>query len=185
MMMLGVPSLLDVIVDDSKVSLREHLRDTATLARSWAIYDRLSPMDVEVFETAAFLHDVGKRLVPEEILYFAGPLDDEKRSVVREHVRLGAAIIGECVSARIVRIVFQRHERMDGGGYPSGIAGHNIDPLARRLAIVDAYVAMMESRPYQAVRSKAEVRAEIVRCAGSQFDLALAVDFVKYVEEQL
>jgi len=65
------------------------------------------------------------------------------------------------------------------------ITGHNIDPLARRLAIVDAYVTMMESRPYQAVRTKTEVRAEIVRCAGSQFSLALAADFVKYAEQQL
>ncbi|HZR39884.1 MAG TPA: HD domain-containing phosphohydrolase, partial [Ktedonobacteraceae bacterium] len=81
-------------------------------------------------------------------------------------------------------IVLAHHERWDGLGYPNGLAGEDIPLLARILAVVDSYDAMVSERAYSAPKSIAEARAELERCAGSQYDPRVVAAFLAVLDEQ-
>lgn len=103
---------------------------------------------------------------------------------MRRHPQIGAQLLQSVggIWAYTAPLVQAHHERWDGQGYPEGKAGEAIIPGARMLAIVDAYVAMTESRPYRQALTPAEARAEIQRCAGSAFDPHIATVFLQILE---
>ncbi|HBI52626.1 MAG TPA: two-component system response regulator, partial [Ruminococcaceae bacterium] len=75
------------------------------------------------------------------------------------------------------------HEHYDGKGYPDGLSGTDIPENARIICVADSYDAMTSRRPYQALRPQAEVRAEIIRCKGTQFDPVIADAMVRIIDE--
>jgi HD-GYP domain-containing protein (c-di-GMP phosphodiesterase class II) len=89
---------------------------------------------------------------------------------MRRHPSIGAQILEHAGMPDIARWVGAHHERLDGEGYPAGFSGPNIPLEARILAVADAYEAMIADRPYRAGMPESEARAELLRCAGSQFD---------------
>ena len=90
---------------------------------------------------------------------------------MRMHAEIGAAIVLESPGlAAAAALVRASHERWDGAGYPDGLAGEEIPLGARIVAVCDAYSAMRQQRPYGPVLTDAEARAELRRCAGTQFD---------------
>ena len=120
----------------------------------------------------ALLHDIGMPLIPREIRLKNGPLTDEEREKVRKHPALGLAILrqvsGSSPYARA--IVYQHHERHDGSGYPRGLRGSEIDPLARIVSVADTYTAMTEPRPYRDRLSPQEAYDYLMSAAGFEFD---------------
>ncbi|MBO8192596.1 HD-GYP domain-containing protein [Streptomyces oryzae] len=131
-------------------------------------------MDEERTETlrcAGVLHDVGKLGVPARLLRKAGPLTPAERRVMEQHPEHGAEIVrgldflGEARAA-----VLHHHERMDGTGYPRGLAGEEIPEVARIVAVADAFDAMTSTRCYRPGRPVAAALEELERCAGTQFD---------------
>jgi diguanylate cyclase (GGDEF)-like protein len=138
-----------------------------------AVTDRLgAPADERVqTRQAAELHDVGKLGIPEGILHKPGPLDPEEWAFVRRHTLIGERIIGAAPAlAAAAKLVRSTHERLDGGGYPDGLAGDQIPLGARIIAVCDAFTAMTAPRPHAAQRTVPEAIAELRRCAGTQFD---------------
>ena len=85
--------------------------------------------------------------------------------------------------SEIVPIVRQHHERYEGGGYPLGLKGEEIDYLARILTIADSFDAMTNDRPYNLKRTYADAFAEIRACAGTHFDPVLAEQFIEAMEQ--
>lgn len=125
----------------------------------------------EVLRFAGILHDIGKLGVPTRLLRKDGPLTPEERRVVELHPEYGhemvrgISFLGEARAA-----VLHHHERLDGSGYPYGLAGGQIPECARVVAVADAFDAMTSTRSYRRARPVATALAELERCAGTQFD---------------
>ena len=103
---------------------------------------------------AALIHDVGLVNVPGEVLASAGPLDDAGRRAVEAHVRVGADMVRRLLpdAGWLAEAIAGHHERMDGTGYPDGLRGINLSPLARLLAVCDVYTALSSPRPHRPAR---------------------------------
>jgi diguanylate cyclase (GGDEF)-like protein len=161
--------------------LHAHTTEVAELTIAIAIELGLDPVTVERAEQAAFMHDVGKIAVPDAVLQKAGPLDDGEWELIRQHTLIGERILAAAPAlASVAPIIRSTHERWDGKGYPDGLSGESIPVEARIVSVCDAYSAMIRGRPYGAPRTEAEALAEVVRCAGSQFD-PTAVDALRAV----
>ena len=123
---------------------------------------------------AAELHDVGKLAIPEEVLHKPSPLEPEEWVFVRRHPLVGERIIGAAPAlAAAAKLVRSTHERLDGSGYPDGLAGDQIPLGARIIAVCDAFTAMTSPRPHAAQRTIGEAIAELRQCANTQFDPAV------------
>lgn len=132
----------------------------------------------EQIGTAAALHDLGKVGVRDAILDKPGPLTREEWLAMREHATLGARMLAPLrFLAEEARIVRHHHERLDGSGYPDGLAGEAIPLGARIVAVADAYDAMCTLRPYRPAIPPEEAASELERAAGSQLDRAAVAAF--------
>ena len=126
---------------------------------------------VELVRHAAFVHDIGKILIPETIVQKPGPLTDDERDIVKMHPELGARMLERRPAMRdLARIVRHHHERWDGMGYPDGLSRTVIPIESRIIFVADAFDAMTTERPYGRVLTPQEAGAELRRCAGTHFD---------------
>ena len=134
---------------------------------------------------AAYLHDVGKVKVPDEILNKPSSLTDEEWKEMRKHPDYGAEMLKEKDFLReAAEIVRSHHERYDGTGYPRGLRGEEIPIEARIIAVVDAYDAMTSDRPYRPAMSKEEALEELKKNAGTQFDPRVVNAFLLVVSHR-
>lgn len=139
----------------------------------------LSDTDKKKLVYAAYLHDVGKINIPEEILMKTAPLTNEEWEIMKKHPQKAVEIIGNVDFLKdMVPIILQHHERYDGTGYPGKLKGNEINYFARILAVVDSFDAMTSIRPYQPRKSYSQAIRELVRCSGTQFDPEIVSDFI-------
>jgi putative nucleotidyltransferase with HDIG domain len=131
----------------------------------------LSEADLIDLERAGLLHDLGKIGTPEAVLLKPSSLNDEELEIIREHSEMSAKIAAAVPSlAGAVPAILHHHERWDGRGYPTGLAGEEIPRLARILAVADSFDAMTSDRPYRSGMSIEQAREELGREVGTQFD---------------
>jgi ribonuclease P protein subunit RPR2 len=129
------------------------------------------PQELQVLEYGALLHDIGKIAVPDAILTKNGPLTEDEQEIMRRHPCLGHEILaGIAFLTDALPIVLHHHERFDGKGYPSGLAGEQIPIGARIFSVVDAFDAMTADRHYRRALSLDEAMGELRRNSGTQFD---------------
>jgi len=147
-----------------------HCERVRSLAVRLARELKLPEDQIEPLEFAALLHDIGKIGIPERILNKVGPLDPEEVEVIKMHPLIGAQILSIVeFFAPAINGVRHHHERWDGTGYPDGVAGENIDPLARIITLADTFDAMAQSRPYRKALPLEAVLDEIRSESGKQF----------------
>lgn len=119
---------------------------------------------------AALVHDIGMIAVPDSIMFRDGPLEPPEWERVRSHPRHAVELLARAVHPEVVQAVLMHHERIDGTGYPNGVAGESIPQLARVLHVADAFVAMTSMRPYGATKTPAEALTEMQTEVGADFD---------------
>lgn len=136
-------------------------------ALGWSLPDR------ETLRLASVLHDVGKIGVPDAILRKPGELDPEERRLMETHASTGHAILAGAKSdlLRVAdTIAWTHHERMDGSGYPRGLAGTEIPVAGRIAAVADVFDALTSDRPYRSAFSEADALELVRRDRGTKFD---------------
>jgi putative nucleotidyltransferase with HDIG domain len=119
----------------------------------------------------AFLHDIGKMGIPDNILRKPGPLTNEEREIMRTHCDIGFAVLKRIPFLKdAAEIVLTHQECFDGSGYPRGLKGEQIPLGARIFAVADTLDAMISDRPYRKAMPISAAREEIRRYSGRQFD---------------
>lgn len=128
----------------------------------------------------AMFHDIGKIGVPDSILFKPGPLTLQEAGEMRRHCEIGYQIAQSAKElAHIADWILKHHEWWNGEGYPLGLKGEEIPLECRILSICDAYEAMVSDRPYRKAMTHEEAVAELIRCAGTQFDPRLVAKFLE------
>ncbi len=153
---------------------------TIALARAIGI----PPAEMKVIARGAFLHDIGKMAIPDEILRKPGKLTPEEQEIMREHCARGYHMLRKIpYLSEAAVIVFTHQEHFDGSGYPSGLRGNEIPIGSRIFAVADTLDAITSDRPYRKASSFDTAREEILRCSGTQFDPAIVETFLKIPNE--
>lgn len=156
-----------------------HSERVATYSVALGASVGLDEASIERLEYAALLHDLGKLSLPRGVLSKAGSLSPDELDAMKGHPEAGAKMMQRIPLLRdLADPVRQHHERWGGGGYPNGLSGDEIAPLARILAVADAYDAMTTDRSYRPAMSHTEAIAELVSGAGSQFEAKLVQSFI-------
>jgi putative nucleotidyltransferase with HDIG domain len=168
---IGTIESLVRAVDARDVATADHSSRVAHYAERIAQSLRLREDAVQQVKAAAFLHDVGKIGIRDDILATERTLTDEQWELVRRHPVTGYEILQPVPIPEAIRLaVLHSHEAWDGGGYPRGLLGEAIPLAARIIAVADAYEVLTKGRPYKAARSHAEALKVIVIRSGTQFD---------------
>lgn len=161
---------------------RDHVVRTGELALRVGERFRLSGSELRDLGLAAMLHDVGKLQTPDEILMKPASLTPAEYEVMKLHPVEGEEmLLREPTLARAAHIVRHHHERMDGGGYPDGLAGHDIPLAARIIAACDAFDAMTHDRPYRKAMPIGFAFAILREYAGPQWDPAVIEQVIAVV----
>jgi hypothetical protein len=176
--------LLAEALDMRDPSTARHARTVGNFASRTAAALGLDGDRVDRIKAAGVLHDLGKLGIADAILHKPGPLSDDEWREMRRHPDVGARILEHAGMRDVAVWVGQHHERMDGHGYPFGLAGEQICLEARILCVADAYEAMVADRPYRRGMPVEEARAELVRCAGTQFDGHVVEAFLSTLEDE-
>ena len=140
----------------------------------------LSEAEIDKLRWAALLHDIGKLEVPFEILNKTDPLTADEYETIRRHPGVGARLTAPLAGwlGDSVRAVGEHHERWDGHGYPNGLRGTDISLAARIVAVADTFDVMTSVRSYKKPGTAVDARAELARCAGTQFDASVVRAFL-------
>jgi HD-GYP domain-containing protein (c-di-GMP phosphodiesterase class II) len=139
---------------------------------------------LDEIEFGAYLHDIGKYLIPKEILFKAGPLEEEERAIITAHPIHGVEILRALpyITKTINEIVLYHHERWDGGGYPEGLAGIAIPLEARIVSVVDIYTSLRARRSYKPPHTRSDACELLRGMGGHELDPSLVQDFLTLVE---
>lgn len=177
---VAVTTLLATI-EAKDLYTRGHSERVARYAVRVGAEMRLGSRQLAALRTAALLHDVGKLVVPRQVLRKRGPLTEEERARVARHATIVPDLLdGIDLLAPVVPIVASHHLHYGGGGYgEGGVSGQALPIEARILAVADAYDAITTHRPYRRALSVDYAIGELERCAGSQFDPQVVAAFVR------
>lgn len=185
-MALGVLESLSAAIDAKDPYTRGHAQRVAYLSQQIALALGFDSAHAERLLVAGLLHDVGKIGVSEAVLRKTGRLTDEEFAQIKLHPEIGYRILKDLKGLDdVLPAVLHHHERLDGRGYPHGLAGDDIPLIARIVAAADTFDAMSSTRSYRSKLPRDEVFAELRRSAGSQLDPAvvnalLSLDFAEF-----
>jgi two-component system cell cycle response regulator len=165
------PESLLALLDRHEPGVRRHMDRTAELCRKVGEQLGLSERVTELAIRTGAVHDVGKLVLPRELLLKRGRLDERERELLRQHPMAGQRLL-ECIpeTRGVAGMVRATHERYDGFGYPDGLRAKAIPLPARIVAVCDAFDAMTRERCYSPAIPIRDAVRELWRGAGTQFD---------------
>lgn len=178
---------LALVSENSSQETGQHIRRVSEYARVMGRFICETEEQLETFRIAAMLHDIGKLMIPKEIIEKPGRLTAEEFGVMKKHVIYGRDIIGTApgeVMEMARHIILHHHERWDGTGY-LGVSGEDIDQFARYVSVCDVFDALLSRRSYKAPWPAQKVYEEITSQSGRQFDPAAVEAFKKCYFEML
>lgn len=169
--------LWDLLKDDMQTLT--HCRRVEIYALELCKELELSSHERYAIGMAAALHDIGKCRIPQQLLRKKGKLTEEEYGIVKQHAVFSSKILGDYPDLEdILPYITHHHERVDGKGYPDGIASNTIPYGAKIIAIADAFDAMTAGRPYCQSKSFQQALDEISLHRGTQFVKELADIFI-------
>jgi HD-GYP domain-containing protein (c-di-GMP phosphodiesterase class II) len=145
----------------------------------------MSAVRTEAIRFAGMLHDVGKLGVPTQVLQKTGALTEDEFAAIQLHPMRGLEIVREIgFLFEALNGIMHHHERVDGRGYPMGLAGHEIPEFARIIAVADAFDSMTTTRSYREAKSIEFALGELRKGAGTQFDPLVVEAFIAAIENE-
>ena len=172
------------------LSLRDRMtaRHSAAVARYAQAIARAagaSAAEQRLVHTAGLLHDIGKSIFPDHVLFAEGSLNDEQWEIVKQHPAHGASVIAQIEEfADIAAVVHAHHERIDGTGYPNNLCGDEVPWLSRMISIADTYDVMTSRDSYREPVSSEAAIAELRRVSGTQLDGELVEIFIRVLDSE-
>ncbi|MGV6814670.1 MAG: HD domain-containing phosphohydrolase [Phycisphaerales bacterium] len=185
---VGTLHALSAAIDAKDQYTQGHSERVAMLSSMLALAVGVDEETAERIHISGMVHDVGKIGVAEAVLCKPGRLTDQEYKMIKAHPRIGYEILKDIPDLQdILPGVLHHHERWDGKGYPSNLAGEDIPYMARIMALADTFDAMSSNRAYRAGMPREKVFEEFRKCAGTQFDPDLvepflSLDFSRYDE---
>ena len=177
-LMMGLLHALVAAVDAKDEYTRGHSVRVALFAKRLAEEAGYDAAFADRVYLSGLLHDVGKIGVEDRVIRKPGKLDDEEFEQIKRHPEIGHRILRRVPGIDdILPGVLHHHEKVNGRGYPHGLTGEDIPLLGRLMCIADSFDAMTSSRTYRSAMPIEAALAEVQRCAGTQFDAALAETF--------
>jgi putative nucleotidyltransferase with HDIG domain len=183
----GYPEELHTLVqavEEKDAYTYGHSFRTAEIATALGARLGLEPEDLRLLAQGAYLHDVGKIAIPNEILNKPGRLTSDERVRIESHPSVGAELVARAPSlVGCVDVVRYHHERFDGAGYPDGVVGEEIPFLARITTVADVWDALTSDRAYRQAWEPQKALAHIVAGSGTHFDPAAVAALVELASE--
>ena len=172
-------------VEAKDIYTRGHSERVAHYATALGRQLGLEQVELDQLYTAGVLHDIGKIGVPDHILNKDSRLEADEYEVMKKHPAVGRDILSKVGTLQdILLIIYHHHERIDGHGYPEGLAGEDIPYLARLVSVVDSYEAMTSDRAYRRAMDPDKVKAILVEGAGKQWDRDLTRTWLSLLEDK-
>lgn len=165
-----------------------HSVRVAMLAEKIAKPLELSNADKEQLVRGCFLHDIGKSMIPREVILQSESLSETQREIIKLYPIIGAEMIesNPGFGSEISKIVKYHQERWDGSGYPEGLSGEEIPYAARICAVIDSFDLMMAKRRYHQNRYKVgETKIEVLKQCGTKFDPDVVHALIKLPDQVL
>ena len=162
---------------------RGHSRRVAQYAALIAKNLGWTKEEIQNLKNCAYLHDIGKIGIPDQILNKPGKLTNEEFNLIKQHTTIGQDILKDItIIPHIDEVTRSHHEHYDGTGYPDGLKGNEIPIQARVIALADSYDAMNSKRIYRNALSHGRIYHEIQMNAGTQFDPGITKVFLKLMD---
>jgi putative two-component system response regulator len=140
------------------------------------------PEEREDMELGAFLHDIGKLGITQDIIQKEQKLSESEMEAARKHTDIGAELVAPLsLPAGVISVIRHHHERFDGKGYPDGLSGDRIPLATRIISLAESFDAMVADRPYRKALPLNQVVEELKRCSGTQWDPVLVNVLIKVV----
>lgn len=161
-------------------------KEKVSLAIELARKLELPKEDIDKLKIAMMLYDIGKLMIPEDILNKKEPLSEDEKQKIKEHPLIAARKILQPISsiADIVPIIEAHHENWDGSGYPNKLSGEEIPLSSQIILLIDSYFALIQSRPYRIARTKDEALEIIKLETGKKWNEKLVDEFVRLMNER-
>jgi HD-GYP domain-containing protein (c-di-GMP phosphodiesterase class II) len=146
----------------------------------------LDEQALQNLEVAALLHDIGKVGIPDSILRKPAKLDDAEYALMKKHPEYGWAVLRMVPGFdRAALDILHHHESVDGRGYPAGLKGSEIPMVSRIVCVIDAFDAMVSSRPYRTGLPFEEAVKRLIQCSGTQFDPQVVQCFLPIAQSEV
>lgn len=146
----------------------------------------LEEAELQNLEVAALLHDIGKVGIPDAILKKPGKLDADEYSLMKKHPEYGWAVLRMLPGFERASLdILHHHESVDGKGYPAGLKDSEIPIVSRIVCVIDAFDAMVSSRPYRTGLPVEEAARRLVQCSGTQFDSMVVQCFLSFAPAEM
>ncbi|OLE85127.1 MAG: hypothetical protein AUG07_05125 [Acidobacteria bacterium 13_1_20CM_2_60_10] len=146
----------------------------------------LEEQELQNLEVAALLHDIGKMGIPDAILRKPAKLDPEEYALMKKHPEYGWAVLRMLPGfERAALDILHHHENFDGTGYPAGLKSSEIPIVSRIVSVIDAFDAMVSSRPYRTGLPFEEAVRRLTVAAGTQFDPVVVKCFLTFAQAEM
>ena len=173
---------LQCLIDSRRFALTKRGEDTARLVVKLGRSMGLPEEDLRLLRYVSRIYDVGMVRVGDEVLRKRGALRPDDYESIKRHPAAGVDILAPIeFLGKVKDAILHHHERFDGKGYPSGLAGEQIPLAARVLAVVDAYESMVTERPYRKAMEREAAIEELMGCSGTQFDPRVVEHFIEII----